>query len=181
MSERIAHLARALRWALGAVGFSMLLAACGTDTAAVRQQQQGAASDPAATRPSLLPPVPQGTLRLYIYRPQYFVGNWGRAIVIVNGRWFGNPQDPVQDNRMIPGSVFVVDVPQGKARVTWTQPGRPEGTDPALELSAATAPVAYLRWTLKPTYGHLEPVAEAQAAQEIAALRFTGHITLITP
>lgn len=156
-----------------------LLTSCASTTTIVRAVQYESLQPYSQARASL-PEGPAGSLRLYIYRPQAFVGMWGGAIVIVNGRWFGDPANYITDNMLIPGSVFVVDVPKGAARVTWAQPGRPEGTDMPLDLSSATSAVAYLRWTLKPSYGLLEQAPAEKGAREIESLRFSGHVTLNT-
>jgi hypothetical protein len=163
----------ALSLALGAA----LLTSCGSTTTIVRAVQLESLQHYSQVRTSL-PDAPVGALRLYIYRPQAVLGMWGGAIVIVNGRWFGDPANYITDNMLIPGAVFVVDVPAGTARVTWAQPGRPEGTDKPLELSSTKSPVMYLRWMLKPTYGLLEEAPADQGASEIVSLRFSGHVTL---
>lgn len=157
-----------------------LLASCVSSTTIVRAVQHESLRPYSQARADLPPPT-AGSLRLYIYRPQAIVGAWGGAIVIVNGRWFGDPANYITNNMLIPGAVFVVDVPDGTAHVTWAQPGRPQGTDKPLELSSASSPVAYLRWTLKPTYGLLEQVPAEQATREIDPLRFSGHVALGAP
>lgn len=154
-----------------------LLASCGSTTTIVRAVQYDSLPSYVQARASL-PAQPVGSLRLYIYRPQVLVGMWGGAIVVVNGRWFGDPANYISDNMLVPGTVFAVDVPQGTARVTWAQPARPEGSDAPLNLSSASSPVVYLRWVLRPTYGLLEQVTAAQGSRETESLKFSGHVTL---
>lgn len=125
-----------------------------------------------------IPPQPPESVRLIIYRPQGIVGMFGKAIVIVNGKWMGNPADPIRQNMLLPASVFVVDVPTDVVRVWWVQAGRGEEVDKALELSSAKARTWYLRWSMKPEYGYLDPVDEERAKAELTSLRFSGYVNL---
>jgi hypothetical protein len=125
-----------------------------------------------------LPPLAADTMRLHIYRPQALVGMWGSAIVIVDGQRMGDPSNPVVDNLLLPGTVFVVDTPARPTRVWWQQSGRGEEVDKAIELAPQASPRAYLRWELAPTYGYLRQVPEAEAAPALDALRFSGYVKL---
>jgi hypothetical protein len=102
----------------------------------------------------------------------------GKAIVIVNGKWMGDPTDPIRKNLLLPASVFVVDAPTEVVRVWWAQGGRGEETDKALELSSTNARTWYLRWSLKADHGYLDPVSEERANSELTSLRFSGYVDL---
>jgi hypothetical protein len=152
---------------------------CGNPTLVRLEQQAELPGYLDAT--STIPAQAENTMRLYIYRPQSMVGMWGSAIVIVNGAWLGDRNNPVIENKLIPGAVFVVDVPAAPARVWSYQSGRGEDLDSALELSPAQSRTWFLRWTLKPTYGYLRAVDEREALAELESLRFSGYVTLDSP
>lgn len=164
-----------------AVVLAALIAAtgCGSPTL-VRLEQQAELPGYREARPTI-PAQAEDTMRLYIYRPQSMVGMWGSAIVIVNGTWLGDRENPLIDNKLIPGAVFVVDVPAAPARVWSYQSGRGEDLETALQLSPAQSPTWFLRWTLKPTYGYLRTVDEREAAAELESLRFSGYMKLENP
>ena len=142
---------------------------------------QHAALEPYEKARGTIPPQPAESVRLIIYRPQGFVGMFGRAIIIVNGRWMGDPTDAIRKNLLLPASVFVVDAPTDVVRVWWAQPWRGEEADKALELSSAKARTWYLRWSMKSDHGYLAPVNREQADSELASLRFSGYVNLDAP
>ena len=117
-----------------------------------------------------IPPLAAGFTRLFIYRPHVFVGLGGNAIVIINGHWIGDRDDPIKDNKLIPGTVFVVDVPSDQVKVWWYQNGK-EDFDKAFTVSSTTSQTHYLRWSLKPTYGYLDQVDQVKALEEISQLQ----------
>jgi len=131
-----------------------------------------------AVAKSKIPLLPIGYTRIYIYRPQVFVGMFGSAVVIINGKWMGDIKDPFDDNLLLPGAVFVVDSPVDVTRVWWYQTGKGEEAEKALLLKSTETRTWYLRWGMKPTYGYLETVSEQQALTEIEPLRFTGYVRL---
>lgn len=119
-----------------------------------------------------LPPQPEGSVRVHIYRPQGLVGMWGRPVILVNGQTL---KSTLSDSLLEPNSVVVADVPATKARVTWMQSAQAkENTDPIV-LAAPPGSSVYLRWTLEPTFGYLQPVSESQAASEMGPLFFKGY------
>lgn len=154
-----------------------VLAGCSTTTV-VRGVQQSRMT-PFAEAKADLRPQPPDAIRLYIYRPQALVGMWGNAIVLVDGKPMGNPANPTVENLLLPGAVFVVDNPARITRVGWVQPGRGEETELVLDLDPTKSRVWYLRWDLKPTYGYLRRVDEAQALAEIASLGLSGYVSLL--
>jgi hypothetical protein len=128
---------------------------------------------------SELPALRDDAVRLYIYRPQAIVGMWGAPVVLVNGSRMGNPSNPVAENLLLPGAVFVVDTPARATRATWIQSSRGEETDKAIDLDPQSARTVYLRWDLKPTYGYLQPIEPKQALAEIESLGFTGYVNML--
>lgn len=154
--------------------FAQLLTGC-SSTDVVRAVQHGSMAPYADIK---LPSQAPGTARIFIYRPQAIVGSRGSAIVIVDGKWMGNPANPIQENHLLPGSVFAVDSAAKLARVWWYQPGRGEEKDQVIEVSADRASRWYLRWDLKPTHGYLQPVDESTALKEIQGLRFSAYVNL---
>ncbi len=149
-------------------------------TMAVRSSQLNALKPyPAAI--TEIPPLPAGCTRIFIYRPQAFVGMAGTAVIIVDGKWLGDAEHPFDNNLLLPGAVFVVDSPAEIARVWWFQGGKGEESDKALSLPSAEARTWYLRWGMKPTYGYLEITAEEKAVREIESLRFSGYVKLERP
>jgi hypothetical protein len=144
-------------------------------TAAGTRMSETAALESFSAAQEKLPPRAEGDTRIFIFRPQAVVGMLGAPVVIVDGTWMGDPQDPA-NNRMLPGSVFVVDTPAAVTRVWWYQAGRGEEKDMALELPSAESRAWYLRWSMKPTSGYLQRVAEADALREIAPLKFGGYV-----
>lgn len=164
------------RW--GAMLLVILMTGCAS-TVAVRTAQLSQLPLYADAKQTL-PPPPTGTMRLVIYRPQALVGMLGSAIVVVDGHRMGDPANPVVDNRLQPGAVFVVDVPAKPTRVWWLQSGRVD-EDKAIELAPSSASRHYLRWTLAATHGHLSVVPEAQALPDLDGLRFSGYVRLGQP
>jgi hypothetical protein len=135
--------------------------------------------DPYSQAKTSLPPVPQGAMRLYIYRPNAFVGLLGNAIVAVDGRRMGNPSNPTLENLLLPGAVFVVDTPAKPTLVSWEQGSR--GSDPrnSLSVSPEAARTSFLRWELAPTRGYLQAVPESEALPQIEQLRLSGYVSLM--
>jgi hypothetical protein len=160
------------------VTLSACVAAGCSSTTVVRGLQQSRMT-PYTEAKADLRPQPADAIRLYVYRPQALVGMWGNAIVIVDGTRMGNPANPTAENLLLPGSVFVVDTPARATRVWWVQSGRGEETELALTLDPAQSRVWYLRWELKPTYGYLRRVDEAQAHAEIESLGLSGYVNLM--
>jgi len=158
-----------------------LIAATGcADPTLIRLEQQAELPGYRDAR-STIPAQTENTMRLYVYRPQSFVGMWGSAIVIVDGTWLGDRKNPLIDNKLIPGAVFVVDVPAAPARVWSYQSGRGEDVETALSLSPTVSRTWFLRWTLKPTYGYLRTVDEREALAELESLRFSGYVSVDSP
>ena len=169
-----------MKWILAgtaSVLFTLIAATGCVDPTLIRLEQQAELPGYRDARSSI-PAQTENTIRLYIYRPQSIVGMWGSAIVIVNGTWLGDRKNPVIDNKLIPGAVFVVDIPAAPARVWSYQSGRGEDVETALQLSPAESRTWFLRWTLKPTYGYLRTVEEREALAELESLRFSGYVTL---
>ena len=129
----------------------------------------------------MIPPKPTKSIRLFVYRPQRFVGWFGTAIIIVNGEWMGNADDPFHENMMLPGTVFVVDVPTDVVRVWWYKKGKGEEVARALELSSAKAKRWYLRWSMDLVDSYLVPIEEHQAIPDLNSLRFSGYVNLGAP
>jgi hypothetical protein len=154
-----------------------VLPGCSSTTAA-RAVQESQMPRYAQAR-SELPALRDDAVRLYIYRPQAIVGMWGAPVVLVNGTRMGNPSNPVAENLLLPGAVFVVDTPARATRATWIQSSRGEETDKAIDLDPQSARTVYLRWDLKPTYGYLQPIEPKQALAEIESLVFTGYVNLL--
>lgn len=166
---------------LAGLAVATLLSACAyapTWTAVGTRLYQQSQLEPYTTAKSKIPPQPDGHYRIYVYRPQTFVGMSGNAVVIVDGKWMGNINDPVHDNLLLPGTVFIVDSLADVTRVWWYQGGKGDESDKALSLPSADSRTWYLRWSLKPTYGYLETVSEQQPLTEIESLHFTGYVEL---
>jgi hypothetical protein len=136
--------------------------------------------EPYAAAKHRIPLRPNGYTRIYVYRPQALVGMFGSPVVIINGRWMGNPKTP-SDNLLLPGTVFVADASADVTRVWWHQEGKGEETDKAISLPLAEGSTWYLRWGMKPTYGFLEVVSEREAISEIERLRFSGYVIVDGP
>lgn len=167
---------RRFRLALLTSSVAALLGAC-SSTSVVRAVQHERMAPFASIE---LPPLAEGSLRLFVYRPQALVGQWGAAIVIVNDQWMGNRADPVRENHLLPGAVFVVDVPAGPLRIGWYAPDRGRVADERIELAGIAGTQHHLRWTLLPTRGELQSVDAAQARRDIEALRFSAYVNLAT-
>jgi hypothetical protein len=146
------------------VWICLLVAGC--STAAMVRPDQGSQS-------VLFPFPPQAadSIRLIIYRPQVLMGMWGKPAIIVNGRRMGIAGSTVSENFLQPGTAFVVDAPASLARVQWIQSGKTEPSEEAITYTGLAGAKRYLRWTLKPTYGHLAEVDEASALEEIRTIR----------
>ena len=130
---------------------------------------------------SLLIPVQQSNaIRLYVYRPQTFVGRWGRPTVIVDGKKMNRPLNPEGNSMLVTGSVFVVDAPKTITQVSWLQQGTKEESAQVLVLPQGESRTLYLRWELKPTYGYLSVIDEKTAITEIQSLRFSGYVNLLS-
>jgi hypothetical protein len=136
---------------------------------------------PYAAAKNEIPSSPPGYTRIFVYRPQAFIGMSGTAVVIVDGRWMGDSKHSFDNNLLLPGAVFIVDTPSDVARVWWYQWGKGEETDRALSLRSTDGRTWYLRWGMKPTYGYLEITAEEKAVSEIESLRFSGYVRLEGP
>lgn len=122
-----------------------------------------------------LPQQPEGSVRLYIFRPQGIVGMWGRPVILINGQKLVST---LTESLLDPNSVVVADVPADRIRVTWMQSSKStENTDP-LVLAGPAGSSLYLRWTLKPTSGHLQQVSESEARSELSPLFFKGYRNL---
>lgn len=163
-----------------AAAAALLLASCATPPS-VFPDQPRPVLPPYLSVKSKLPEQPANSIRLYIYRPQSYLGRLGSAIILVNGVALADRSSPVYRNLLQPGSVFVTDTLGEVARITWDQNGRPEGTDKPIEISIQQTSVVYLRWSMKPTYGYLEQVSEQQASKEISTLGVSGYTTLSAP
>ncbi len=135
--------------------------------------------EPYSRAKASLPPMAQGAMRLYIYRPHAFVGLFGNAIVTVDGHRMGNPSNPTLENLLLPGTVFVVDTPAKPILVSWEQGS--QGNDPGKAISLPPEPgrTSYLRWDLAPTRGYLQPVPESEALPQIEPLRMSGYVSLM--
>ena len=127
---------------------------------------------------SSIPPQSSNVMRVYIYRPQAFIGMFGSDIVIIDGKWMGDKSDPVRDNYLLPGSVFVVDIPRESTRIWTYDTGRRKETDRVIALSSENKQIWFLRWAMKPTYGYLEIVDEDEAVLEIQKLLFSGYVKI---
>jgi hypothetical protein len=157
---------------------AVVLSSCAyapTWTAAAVRESQHAKIEPYTVAKNEIPALPNGYTRLYIYRPQSFVGMLGQAIVIVNGKWMGDPENSFNNNLLLPGSVFIVDSPTDVTRVWWYQHGKGEEADKTISLSSKEARSWYLRWGLKFSSGYLETVPEQKGSVEIEPLRFSGY------
>jgi hypothetical protein len=78
-------------------------------------------------------------MRIFVYRPQAFIGMSGTAVVIIDGKWMGDVKHSFDNNLLLPGAVFIVDTPSDVARVWWYQGGKGEETDKALSLRSTDA------------------------------------------
>lgn len=126
------------------------------------------------------PPQPAESIRLFIYRPQMLVGMLGKPVILVNGQRMGIQGSPVNDNFLEPGSVFVVDAPASVTRVGWIQSRQTQPSADVITYTDMPGARRYLRWTLKPTHGYLQEVAEAVAVEEIGPLRYNGYINQVS-
>ncbi len=128
---------------------------------------------------SILPAIPDGYMRLYIYRPQAFIGVMDNPVVTINGKLTGNPENSYE-NKFLPGSVFVVDTLGDVAHVSWLW--RDNKTDKVLTLAAEKSRIWYLRWHIPamnfPGERYLEITTEEAALKEINTLRYTGYLKL---
>ena len=136
---------------------------------------------PYATAKNDIPSSPPGYTRIFVYRPQVFLGMIGTAVVIIDGKWMGDAKRPFDKNLLLPGTVFVVDTPADVARVWWYQGGKGEETDKMLSLRSTEGRTWYLRWGMMPTYGYLEITTEQKAVREIESLQFSGYVRLELP
>ncbi len=148
------------------VGVTCLLAGCST-TSDLRQRARLEA-----------PQQPAESIRLFIYRPQTLVGMHGKPVVMVNGQQMGIQGSPVNENFLQPGSVSVVDAPANLTRVEWRQSSKAQPGGEAMTYQGLAGETRYLRWSLKPTYGYLQEMDEAVAAEEIHPLRYNGYLDL---
>lgn len=124
------------------------------------------------------PPQPANSLRLIIYRPQQLVGVWGQPVIVVNGR---KMLTALSDSMLDPGSVFVVDAPAEHTLVEWIQSRKSKPSTQSLVINGLQQSTRYLRWTLKPTFGYLEPVTAAVARVEIGPLHYMGYRNVVAP
>lgn len=129
-----------------------------------------------------IPELPDGYIRLYIYRPQTFIGMMDNPVVTINGKLIGNPENPYE-NRFLPGAIFVLDTPGDIALVSWVWAH--DKTDRVLSLSSKESRTWYLRWHIPPLNfpgeRYLEVAPQETAAREIEPLRFTGYVKLTAP
>lgn len=158
-----------------------LLTSCAVEPMASRTLQTTAYPQVATARFNL-PALPEGYMRLYIYRPQAFVGMMDNPVISLDGKPMGNPKNPYE-NRFQPGALFVVDTPATTAQASWLW--EYEKTDKVLTLSTTQSRIWYLRWHIPPFNfpgeRYLEVTTEANADKEIPTLRFTGYIKLERP
>ena len=111
--------------------------------------------------------------RIYIYRPQSFLGAASRPRVIVNGKWIGGTADPPK-TLLIPGSIFMIDSPTQKNSF-WLQQGKSIKTENPPVFSSEYGEDIYLRFSMKPTSSYLALVDKNTAIEEIQSLKFMGH------
>ena len=158
-----------------------LLAGCATEPMVSRSIQTTAYPPVPSVRFSL-PALPDGYMRLYIYRPQTFTGMMDNPVVTIDGKLTGNPKNSYE-NRFLPGAVFVVDTPGNVAHVSWLW--QYDTTDKVLNLTAERSRTWYLRWHIPkfnlPGERYLEITSEETALKEISALRYTGYLKLEQP
>jgi hypothetical protein len=115
------------------------------------------------------------SLRIFVYRPQFFRGMAAAPIVVVNEKWMGSEADRL-DNLFLPGTVFVVDISGDLAHVRFFDQGKYD--ERTLSLSAAASRVWYLRWKPEWTKSFLEVVSADEAQSEIEPLQLSGHVRL---
>jgi hypothetical protein len=111
--------------------------------------------------------------RIYIYRPQRFLGAAVRNVVIVNGKWIGGTVDPPKI-LLTPGSVFIVDSPIQQNKI-WLQQDKGGEDDTKLGFSSGNGEAIYLRLSMKPTSSYLAITDKSTAKEEIQGLNFMGH------
>ena len=127
-----------------------------------------------------LPPLADGHIRLYVYRPQVF-GGYPRPIAVVDGSFIGLVERGVaRSTRLSHRSVFVVDMPSRPVDV-WLYTIE-ETLHQDMERKIAVSPqdgqVLFLRIALGSTYHFFERVAESEAMKDIRDLTFTGYVRL---
>lgn len=131
-----------------------------------------------------IPEVPDGYIRLYIYRPQTFTGMMDNPVVSINGKLIGNPENPYE-NRFLPGAIFVLDTPGDIAQVSWVWAYVKNDKNKILSLSSKESRIWYLRWHIPPLNfpgeRYLEVTPPETAVREIEPLRFTGYVRLTPP
>ena len=111
--------------------------------------------------------------RIYIYRPQSFLGAAARPRVIVNGKWIGGTTDPPK-TLLIPGSIFMIDSPTQQNSI-WLQQGKSKEMEKPPLFSSEYGEDIYLRFSMKPTSSYLALVEKNTAMEEIQGLKFMGH------
>jgi len=127
-----------------------------------------------------LPPIPDGYMRLHIYRFDFVRGMAGRPVVVVNGVLLGDdsgwPFSTVQ-TRLLPASVFVVDTPS--PATLWLRNEGQDDLERKITLTSDKARVWFVKWQVKWfERSRLEAVAEEEAKGEINDLAFTGYVKL---
>ena len=111
--------------------------------------------------------------RIYIYRPQSFLGAAARPAVIVNGKWIGGTVDPPK-TLLTPGSVFIVDSPTQQNKI-WLQQDKGGEADNKPVFYSGNGEAIYLRFSMKPTSSYLAIADKSTAKEEIQGLNFMGH------
>ena len=134
-----------------------------------------------------IPELPNGYMRLYVYRPQAFVGMLDNPVITINGNSMGNPKNPYE-NRFLPGTVFVVDTPEDIARVSWYWDSMSDSMKQSIKiltLSSTEARTWYARWHIPPLNfpgeRFLEVINQQTAIKELESLRFTSYVRLERP
>lgn len=102
--------------------YATLLSGCATGTMIatepiVSRGIHTTAYPPATLAKFNIPALPDGYIRLYIYRPQTFIGMMDNPVVTINGKLIGNLENPSYENRFLPGAIFVLDTPGDIAQV----------------------------------------------------------------
>ena len=169
--------------AIGSLLFAPLTGCVPTAIVASTVTQTGldrSGTDFFAEASAKLPPVPDGYMRLYIYRSALVRGMASRPIVVVNGVLLGDdsgwPWRSVE-TRLLPASVFVVDTPS--PATLWLRNEGQDDLERKISLSSEKTRVWFVKWQLKwLERSRLEAVAEEEAKGEIHDLAFTGYLKL---
>jgi hypothetical protein len=167
--------------------YATLLSGCATGTMIATEPIVSRSIYTTAYPPGLakynIPVLPDGYIRLYIYRPQTFIGMMDNPVVTINGKPIGNLENPSYENLFLPGAIFVLDTPGDIALVSWVWPHYKTGR--VLSLSSTESRTWYLRWHIPalnfPGERYLEVTPQETAAREIEQLRYTGYVKLTAP